>query len=190
MTTNQAGDRNFIIKQTGNNDFNSDLEFSLDASLENFWDEVYEKAFPDMIGSEICKDIHWQKQGVDRVVYMGTGHSVHIDEKVRREVWPDILLEYLSNSRIGATGWINKPLSIDYLAYAFLPTKRVYLFPWPMLRRAWIEYKELWKGSYKKVRAQNHGYHTLSVAVPISELRIKVNNAMIIQLGKGPLNNP
>ena len=171
-----------IIKQTGNNNFHDDLSFSLEASLEGFWNEVYIKAFPDMIRSEICSDLNWQKQGVDRVVYLATGHSIHIDEKVRREVWPDILLEYLSNSRTGAPGWINKQLSIDYLAYGFLPTKRVYLFPWQMLRRAWIKYGESWQKDHKNIRAQNVGYHTMSVAIPIKELRSKVNNATIIQL--------
>jgi len=174
--------QSIIIKQTGNNDFHNDLKFSLEASQERFWDKVYKKAFPDMIKSEICSDLHWQKQGVDRVIYMSSGHSIHIDEKIRRKVYNDILLEFLSNDVTGAPGWMEKSLSIDYMAYAFLPIKKVYLFPWQMLRRTWISFKEEWTNKYPTIKAQNNGYVTHSLAIPLSVLKKKVNAATIIKL--------
>lgn len=164
------------------NDFHDDLKFSLDASLEPFWDKVYRKAFVDLERTEICTDLHWQKMGVDRLVYLKGKRIFAVDEKVRRAVWDDVLLEFLSNDRTGAPGWIEKDMAIDWLAYAFLPTQRVYLFSWPMLRRCWVAFGEGWKAKYKIVKAHNPGYRTLSVAVPLPELHKKTATARIIQL--------
>ncbi len=179
-----------IEQTTSTNNFIVDKEFSDEVSAMGFWDRVYDKAFVDVEHTEICTNKYWQKQGVDRVVYLSNGHTYHIDEKTRRRVWPDILLEYVSNDTTGALGWMEKELSLDYLAYAFLPTKKVYFFPWPMLRRAWNFHKDEWidlakshdNNGYRIVAADNPGYTTWSVAVPIKTLREKVHTATIIQL--------
>ena len=165
------------------NDFETDLRYSYESSIEEFWDAVYKKAFPDLVNTEKCTDLHWQRQGVDRVINLSSGHTLHVDEKCRREVYQDILLEYTSNDTTGSPGWIEKTLGIDYLAYAFMPIETVYLFPWQMLRRAWLHYGAEWKKEYKNVPAKNQGYTTWSVVVPIKVLRGAVNSATIIKLG-------
>lgn len=164
-------------------DFKKDLAYSDKASDESFWSSVYLKAFPDMIGHIHCdKDGAGQRSGIDRAIYLSNGKTIYVDEKKRREVYDDILLEYLSNDTTNALGWIEKPLAVDYLAYAFMPAKKVYLFPWDMLRRAWVRYKSEWMAKYPKKFATNKGYRTWSLAVPIKVLQEAVTLASVIQL--------
>jgi len=164
-------------------DFKERLEYSESASDEGFWDAVYHKAFPDMLWHKLCAgDTQSQRLGIDRLVFLKSGRVLAIDEKKREKVYSDILLEYLSNDQTGAPGWIEKDLLIDYLAYAFMPSRKVYLFPWDMLRRAWLHYKEEWLQKYKIPPARNEGYSTHSVAIPIVELRRKVFAATLIEL--------
>ena len=88
----------------------------------------------------------------------------------------------MSVDTTGAPGWIEKDLAIDYLAYAFMPSRTVYLFDWLMLRRAWGQFGDEWKRKYKIPPAQNNGYKTHSVAVPIKVLRNAVALARRIQV--------
>ncbi|MBU1173557.1 MAG: hypothetical protein KKD44_28650 [Proteobacteria bacterium] len=166
------------------NDFNEDLKLSEDARLEPFWNEIYKKAFPNMTNHMIgkkdkCKS---QEYGVDRIIYLENGKVITIDEKVRRKVWDDIALEYISNSTTQSPGWMEKDLSIDYLAYAFLPVKTVYLFDWRMLKRSWNYFKIEWKKKYPKIEAQNKNYITICVGVPIDVLMDICSRSTIIKL--------
>lgn len=164
-------------------DFKTDLRFSEISSDELFWDAVYRKAFPNMVNHMLCQgDTASQRMGIDRLVFLSNGRELRIDEKKRRCEYGDILLEYLSNNSTGAPGWVEKDLYIDYLAYAFMPLQKVYLFDWPMLRRAWCQYGAQWKRQYKQVIAKNNGYQTFSVPVPTAVLNAAVSNARIIQL--------
>jgi hypothetical protein len=165
-------------------DFHERLEMSQRASDEPFWLEVYRKAFVGYVGClPVLGDSPAQRMGIDRFVILSSGQELRIDEKKREEVWPDILLEYLSNDQTNAPGWMEKDLHIDYIAYAFMPAKRVHLYPWHLLRRAWIQHGATWKKEYKLIPAPNPGYKTWSVAVPIAVLDKAVQEASVIQLG-------
>ena len=164
-------------------DFQEQLRYSEAMSHESFWQKIYEKAFPNMVSNMLASgDVKSQRMGIDRVVLLNNGKSLYIDEKKRRKDYDDILLEHISISTTGAPGWMEKNLAIDYLAYAFMPSQRVYLFPWPILRRAWLYYKDQWIDNYNRVPAINNGYETISVAVPIAVLLNAVKTASIIQL--------
>jgi hypothetical protein len=164
-------------------EFEASLEFSEQASEEAFWDAVYRAAFPNMVSHMSCPgDTESQRLGVDRVILLDNAEILKIDEKKRRGDWPDVLLEYLSNDRTGAPGWIEKNLRIDYLAYAFPEARRCYLIPWPGLRAAWKSNGADWKLKFPRVEAQNRDYKTLSVAVPVKVLYRAVNQAMWIDL--------
>lgn len=164
-------------------DFQERLEFSNNAGHEGFWDAIYRKAFPDMIFHKLCEGkTQGQYLGIDRVIYLSSGKTLYIEEKKRSQVYPDILLEYISNDSTNTPGWIEKKLIIDYLAYAFLPSKICYLFDWPILRRAWMCFKNEWKSQYPLVVAQNPGYKTLSIPVPIEILSRAISDSRIIQL--------
>lgn len=165
-------------------DFQERLEMSQKASDEPFWENVYSRAFVGYVGNlPVLEDSPAQRLGIDRFVVLSSGKELRIDEKKRETVYPDILLEYLSNDQTGAPGWIEKDLLIDYIAYAFMPVKRVHLYPWQQLRLAWSRHGAAWQKAYKKVPAQNQGYVTWSVAVPISVLDEAIREACVIQLG-------
>lgn len=165
--------------------FHSSLAKSEEGSLEPFWDQVYRKHFPTMVACVPLRgDTAAQRQGKDRAIHLANGDVLYIDEKIRPDRYDDrdILLEYLSNDRTGAPGWIECDKAIDYLAYAFIPRKRAYLFPWLQLRRAWSHYRDRWQAENKPIAAKNQGYITYSTPVPTKELRAAVSVAAVIQL--------
>ena len=119
-------------------DFQERLSWSESASDEPFWNEVYSIAFPTMIACVPLKgDNQNQRMGRDRLVYLENSKEIYIDEKKREKDYSDILLEYVSVDTTGAPGWMEKDLSIDYLAYAFIPSETVYLYPWDEIM-AWL----------------------------------------------------
>ena len=167
------------------NYFEQDLEFSQEASLESFWEAIYKKAFPEMEWHKPCKENgNGQKQGIDRFVYLKTGKTLLIDEKKRREVYPDIALEVKNIFDNGkeTLGWMEKELLIDFLVYAFMPIKTAYLFPWSLLRRTWLVHKDSWIKNYSLIPAENKGYKTFFVPVPIDVLLSKLRTSMIIKV--------
>lgn len=152
-------------------DFENRLAYSERASAEPFWDAVYRKAFSNLVNHMQCSgNTESQRQGVDRVLHLANGKTLYVDEKKREKDYPDILLEYVSVDTTGAPGWIEKDLTIDYLAYAFMPTLRCYLMPWPILRLAWQRNKAEWMRQYKPVEAKNKTYTTYSLPVPLQVL--------------------
>jgi hypothetical protein len=164
-------------------DFQTELEFSEKAGHEPFWEAVYHKAFPNIVSMMASPgDTVSQRLGIDRVILLASGKLLKIDEKKRRKVYTDFCLEYISVDTTNAAGWIEKDLPIDYLAYAFMPSKKCYLLAWDMLRRAWLHFKNEWFDKYNIIEAQNKGYKTLSLGVPIPIVLNAVKNAMIIQL--------
>lgn len=171
--------------------FREQLQWGEAQSYESFWDAVYKKAFPTMVNHMQCLGASSsQRMGIDRVIHLNNGKTLYIEEKKRREVYPDILLEYVSVDKTGAPGWMEKDMLVDYLAYAFMPTKRCHLYPFPILRRAWIEHRDDWISRFRTVKAENEGYTTLSVAVPIGVLRMAVSSASVIDVSNesGGLN--
>lgn len=96
-------------------------EWSKQASDEPFWWAIYQKAFPDMIAWEGTESERLQRIGIDRVLTMNNTRQLFIDEKKRKKVYNDILLEYISNDQANTPGWMEKDHPLDYLAYAFMP---------------------------------------------------------------------
>ena len=179
-----------ILGATKIRNFKDDLAFSELASEEPFWQAVYRKAFTDMVGNIQCKGkCQGQHLGIDRLIYLKSGKTLYIDEKKRRKVYPDFDLEYLSVDKTGAPGWIEKDLLIDYLAYAFMPLERCYLFPWHLLKRVWRNFGTQWKekaqikrDGFSIIKSDNGDYNTYGVGVPIKILTAEIKNATIIQL--------
>lgn len=171
-------------------DFKEQLEWSEAAGYEPFWDAVYKKAFPNLVNHMMCSgDVKSQRMGIDRLILLANGKTISIDEKKRKSVYPDILLEYISVDTTGAPGWMDKDLAIDYLAYAFMPTKKCYLLPWPLLRRAWLHYGAKWiadgkskQRGFRIVPGNNHGDTTWNVAVPVSVIESALRTAAIIDV--------
>lgn len=166
-------------------DFRECLEWSAIQSDEPFWDQVYRKAFPDMVGwinTASAGNSPIQEHGIDRIIVLKSDRHLYIDEKKSSRSYNSFFLEYISNDRIQSPGWMEKPLRIDFLAYAFMPDQRVYLLQWDMLQRAWRNFRREWLSTYPTRKVPNKTYHTWGVCVPISVVRAAISRAGIIDV--------
>lgn len=161
--------------------FQEQLAFSEAQSDLPMWKQVYQKAFPSMINMSCIRKDGWgQRSGIDRVLTLECGKTLLVDEKVRKKDWPDFALEYWSNKEREVRGWVAKDLACDYIAYAFLPSKKCYLLPFQQLRTAWRKHHQEWVDNYKRVDARNEGYTTRSVGVPIDVVLSAISESLIV----------
>jgi hypothetical protein len=158
-------------------DFQQQNAYSQKPADEAFWEAAYRAYFPDFLSMTPCiPDVNAQRTGVDRVIVLTNGREVRVDEKKRAQSYcdpdgnPDILLEFLSNDKTGAPGWMNKPLNVDFIAYALMDVRTVYMLPWDGLRRVWSRNAAYWKQKYGVKTAANDGYLTHSIPVPVPEI--------------------
>jgi len=101
--------------------------------------------------------------------------------RITGKVYEDIALEYLSNEQRGVPGWVCKPIRADFIAYAIAPLGRCYLLPVMQLQSAWLRQGEYWRQLYPCVRAQNCGYWTVSVGVPVADVFAEVGRSLRVQ---------
>lgn len=169
-------------------DFQESLKRSHEQEDAEWWEFVYRSAFPSFATMYSTRsDGWWQRAGIDRVVLLKNSKQITIDEKVRLKDWGDIALERWSDRDRKVPGWIQKNLACDYIAYAFIPSQRCYLFPFLSLRRVWIDYGHEWikqaeqqNNGFRVVEAKNKRYVTESIAVPIEALQEAINQSMIV----------
>ena len=143
-----------------------------------WWKKVYDSFFPGNKGIfSNRKDGQLQRYGIDRTVVLSSGKAVYVDEKVRREDYGDIALEYVANDTCGALGWVEKPLYCDWIAYAIEPSCICYMLPVHPLQVAWQQNKSIWLQSYRTISARNRNYNTLSCCVPVDVLFSAIGNS-------------
>ena len=143
--------------------------------------DIYRRAFPTLVSAACVREDGWaQRAGIDRVLTLACGRVYTVDEKVRTNDWPDILLEQWSDEERRSAGWIQKPLGCDFIAYAFAPSRRCYLLPVALLHRAWRLNGRSWIEAYGQRRARNLGYVSTSVPVPIAVLQRAMIEAMFV----------
>lgn len=176
-------------------DFQEQLAWSEQSSEEPFWEAVYRSVFPNMVNHmSVNRDCQAQRQGIDRVILLENGVRLNVDEKKRRGTWQDFALEYqhVSDDGTRRPGWIEKDFHIDFLSYAFMPTREVFVFPWLLLRRVWRHFGPGWKTNLRIIRARNSNYTTLSVPVPREELLSLIARSLFVQLDNNllPLRRP
>lgn len=168
--------------------FRAQLNYS--EQHRDFWTDIYKKAFPDYQNHmNLVGRSESQRRGMDVVLTLKSGLTLFIDEKLRPVTrGEDILLEYISVDKSNEPGWIEKPLGIHYIAYAFRDTGICYMLDWPLLRSAWLKFGNQWKRDaasgamgYREVVAKNEGYNTISIAVPIYDLQIAMDRCSVIQ---------
>lgn len=160
--------------------FAQSLALSHEHADAPWWGIVYRRAFANQgLVMQCVRNDGWaQRGGIDRIVTLTNGRVIRIDEKVRAQDWPDILLERWSDREREKPGWIQKPLACDYIAYAFIPSETCYLLPTLQLQQAWRLNRVKWVRAYKPILAANEGYTTESIPVPIEELMTAITNAM------------
>lgn len=162
-------------------DFRDSLALSQAYADSDWWLPLYRRMFPRLQSAVSVRDDGWaQRGGVDRVLTLACGRTYTVDEKIRTEDWPDILLEQWSDEARRVPGWVQKPLACDYIAYAYAPTGVCFLLPVAPLQRAWRQHGRDWIRRYGTRRARNVGYVTASVPVPRSVLISAIAEAMIV----------
>jgi len=163
-------------------DFRESLQKAADQADAPWWLGVYRKAFPDLESCVSVREDGWaQRGGIDRVLTLKSGRTLSVDEKVRYKDRDDIALEYWSDEARKIRGWVAKDLACDFIAYAFVPSGRCYLLPFQTLRRAWRDNRKEWVRDHFRVEAENPGYKTISVAVPIAILMSALGDAMLVR---------
>ena len=170
-------------------DFRRSLSRSHALADAAWWETVYRKAFPGFMAMVSVRNDGWaQRGGIDRVITLREGRTILIDEKVREKDWPDILLERWSDRNRRIPGWIQKDLACEFIAYAFLPSRRCYLLPFLILRKSWIDHGKRWIAraydntdrQFQVIHAVNNGYTTESIAIPIEMLLQSMTESMCV----------
>lgn len=153
------------------NDFQTDLEYSLEAREDRLFDDFYFRVFKNLERIELVEDLARQREGIDKVLYFKNGKQLLIDEKKRRKDYGDILLEEWSIVEKHKKGWTGDPAKkTDYIVYVIMPSAKVYLLPYLLLQSAWRKNYIDWKGKYKTVYAKNATYNTSSLCIPAEVL--------------------
>lgn len=163
-------------------DFIIDLQFSLDSSNEQFINEAYKRIFLHVIDIQTIKDIELQKQGVDKKIILDGGKYVLIDEKIRRRWYGDILLEEYSDYDHKIRGWLFGKKQTDYISYIILPTNTLFLFPFLLLQKVWVENYKIWLLKFGRKFAINKTWRTSNIAIPVNILLDKIKESMINKL--------
>lgn len=148
---------------------------------DDWWLPIYRRAFPSLMSAVAVRNDGWaQRGGIDRLLTLACGRTHTVDEKIRTEDWPDVLLERWSDEARKSPGWVQKPLAADFIAYAHAPAATCALLPVPALQRAWRQHGRQWIGLYGQRRALNEGYTSVSVPVPRRVLMQAIIEAMFV----------
>lgn len=157
--------------------FREQLDWSHRMHRLPIWQSVYSRAFPGAISVLHEADGEHQRAGIDRSLILPNSKQILIDEKARKPRpmgWysgpVDVLLEYESNDRTNAPGWVVKALRADFIAYAILQLGKCYLLPVIQLQQAWLKNSALWLRKYGTKPAPNSTYNTLNCPVPVDVL--------------------
>jgi len=140
--------------------------------LDNFYGLFFPGSYVQRITGNGILEGEMQKAGIDVIVQCPKiGQSFYIDEKIREEEYNDILLEEYSKWEEKVPGWLEKNNKTDYIAYVILPSRLIYMLPYPILRLAYLKNKEKWIREYGRKFAPNTSYSTSNIPVPWEELK-------------------
>jgi len=164
------------------NNFQTDLEYSLLERENIIFNNFYYRVFPGLEHIEIVNfntdfGKKLQKSGVDKILCFKSGYTLSIDEKKRREVYSDILLETWSVWEKRIRGWLYT-CQCEYIVYVKMPIRKIYLLPVFLLKSVWMKNGLLWLNKYKNITAKNNGYVTKSVAIPDEILLTAIKEQM------------
>ena len=108
-----SDDRPFLLSDNGAprplplHDFQASLARSREYADAPWWIDMYRRAFPTLQSAVTVRDDGWaQRGGIDRVLTLACGRTLTVDEKVRTNDWPDILLEQWSDEARRSPGWV------------------------------------------------------------------------------------
>lgn len=169
-------------------DFTKCLEYSQQLGDEAAWEDFYRRLWPDLVKAVPLEGkSRWQKDGIDRVLYLANGKEIYVDEKKRQPrknsrgdlySYDDFLCEVWSVAHHNPTtghvvgkkvGWTLDPEKrCCLIAYAIPLLGKAYLLPFELLRITATENLETWKRESRPkypIVARNEGYETINCAV-------------------------
>ena len=172
-------------------DFHERLEFSAKLSDESSWVDFYRGLWPDMVSAtRLDRDSEWQRDGIDRVVFLSNGRQLLIDEKKREatdkkgQPYLDVLLEEWSvfhreADKRNKIGWaLDRKKRCDFIAHAIPLAHRCYLLPFELSRLAFTTHRSDWARTFGTRDAKNDGYVTRNVPVPWKTLHAAIVDEM------------
>jgi len=134
----------------------------------------YRKIWPDAKHYHRVKNVQWQKKGIDTRIDF-EGFWVGVEEKLRSKYRPDVALEVWSNFEGKVKGWAVKDQVSTWLAYGWQDVNRLLLLEYPTLqavlsenRPEWQTHAENKEAGFFLAKAQNPGYTTISICVPLA----------------------
>ena len=150
--------------------FSESLSWAQEQEAAPWWAEVYGDFFRDYSHhTHILSDGWAQRAGVDHVITLKSGKVWAVDVKardaVKGKVYRDCLLEFISNDKKQTPGWVVKDLAADFIAYAIVPLRKVWLLSVPQLQRAWVTCSAEWTRPENIRKSPNNGYNTLNAPV-------------------------
>lgn len=157
---------------------------------------TFEQIIADTIpgcASVTATDIATDKTGTDYVATLRRGSEVNIDLKVRDragQYWHDgqeeLALETWSvipsGNHSGKAGWtLDESKTTHYTLHVFHPddTDRVFLLPFQLLRKAFRQNIEEWKGKFKTARQSSGSWCSECVFVPAPVVLDAIHAAMV-----------
>lgn len=152
------------------NDFNINLQYSIDNNDDKILSDLYYRVFPLLKSIEIVSDIELQKKGIDKILHFFNGKKLFIDEKKRRKNYNDILIEEYSVFENKTWGWLNRGMITDYIVYIIMDVKIAYFLPFQLLQKAWLRNYTQWLNEYGRIFAQNKNYRTSNIPIPTNVL--------------------
>jgi len=169
------------------NNFKNDLDYSME---DEIFETFYREKFSNIKEIRFEENLNKQLKGIDKTIIFNSGYEITIDEKKRRVDYNDILIELVSNKGTKRQGWLFTT-QCDYIAYAIMPKKTIYLIPTTLLKLAWVENQIKWESNYKRIEAKNKDnngreFITISIPIPIKVLLEGLQKQMvhIVSLGK------
>jgi hypothetical protein len=160
-------------------------QFEKSRAVEAKWAPVLDHALADAYPLErASRDDEWK--GNDRFVIDDDGQRVGVEYKFD-EVWQrtrNAFFETVSNSVSGRPGWL-VTCAAKWLLY-FLTPHEVLVFHMERLREAGRD----WQKRYPVRAAQNVGYKTLGLCVPVTVARRTAESVSHIQLGDAIILQP
>lgn len=148
---------------------------SINAEQRQWILSKYKLAFPHCQQFVECTTTRRQKEGVDYYALFSDGSFLFIEEKVRWESYPDLLIEEYANWSKKTPGWgLDKSKKTHYLAYIIIPTSKIFVIYFPALQEFFIanhdyllKYERVFGKTYDDYR--NLLYETSNIPVPWHE---------------------
>lgn len=185
--------------------FNGDRAWVQEQTGRPEWMRFYQQLYSEAVDMQVVDHAGpLQRHDCDRLVVLGNGHPIWVEEKLRRQVHHDVLLERWSDRDRRTPGWVQRAETwADLLVVAPLSAPHLALVTgMQAVKRAWATHGRDWiaaaydgtaadctwtregRNGFSLVFADNGSYITESLAVPLA-LFVRTTAARLVELPPG-----